>query len=116
MLSDAHLLFSPDVRCSCSRPVLSTEQDLWKEQALTPSDFQLKLPFLGLELKLECDHLLAELRHRLGEQLAEAGQAAVASHHLKQTPIKITIPSAADMCFDDIPRTKHDFFSSEDWC
>ena len=88
------------------------------KKTLTPSDFQLKLPFLGLELELECDHLLAELRHRLGEQLAEAGQAAVASHHLKQTPIKTTIScatTATDMCFDDIPRTKHDF-SSEDWC
>ena len=85
------------------------------KKTLTPSDFQLKLPFLGLELELECDHLLAELRHRLGEQLAEAGQAAVASHHLKQTHIKITIPSAADMCYDDISRTEQDS-SSADWC
>ena len=26
----AYLLFSAEVRCSCSKPVLSTEQDLWK--------------------------------------------------------------------------------------
>ena len=41
------------------------------------------LPLLRLELKLECDHLLAQLGHGLGEQLTQTGKAAIAAHHLR---------------------------------